>query len=744
MVHGVWLGTATAPFVLVSYWGLADLRRNEHFRGYSEEAGSWWQQLLLSLAAKKAEEKTVSTTEERRPLVTILDDGQYRISQPPADGGDDVETAGRDPAVSSASSVTSPSRSSSLVIVDSDGVPTSASALLAHSTHGAGLGGWMNKTAAGRWWRRHGALVLMSALLLYDLWISAYPARVETVSGAYTQYDSFFGLSLPETVQCAGTHAAAGAAEWVLKDYSSGNSAPWDSSRPNVLWVLHDDLRASWGKPYEQSHTLTPNINDLSESSFVFDQAYCQIAVCGPSRSSLLTGRRPDVIRSYSFETNFRGASSGLNGHAHEDERGTGRRDLTLPQLFKSNGYLTTGTGKVFHEGEPAMGDPISWSCEMAYLDHGQQKCLASGTAKNSDMETLLRDHAIETNHYCTLGDEGTVLVDEQATRRTLHAVDQAMRLKRPFFAVAGLRGMHGDYAVPQRYLEKYFEQSSATPFDETEFWSKIDAVVNFPTDAPSLADSHYDWSVANHTNYNLTAIWRLYYRATVTYADALVGSMVDKLEKHDLVDSTIVILSSDHGVHLGEQGMSSKQTNYEAATRVPLLIRAPMLKTLTSMQRVGGFAENVDIFPTLASIAGLDYDHSSLDGHSLVSAMKNDDSAKGYALSQYMRCANDGDWICTSSLDADITQMGYSLRVSGWRYTEWFNWNHPSSEADWEHPVAKELYRYSKDETAAFGDYNDFESVNLLGDSTAAVLEKASDLAEELRTRFKNFTTVL
>ena len=126
-----------------------------------------------------------------------MDDGQYRISQPPADGGDDVETAGRDPAVSSASSVTSPSRSSSLVIVDSDGVPTSASALLAHSTHGAGLGGWMNKTAAGRWWRRHGALVLMSALLLYDLWISAYPARVETVSGAYTQYLSLIHISSP-------------------------------------------------------------------------------------------------------------------------------------------------------------------------------------------------------------------------------------------------------------------------------------------------------------------------------------------------------------------------------------------------------------------------------------------------------------------------------------------------------------------------------------------------------------------
>ena len=94
-----------------------------------------------------------------------------------------------------------------------------------------------------------------------------------------------------------------------------------------------------------------------------------------------------------------------------------------------------------------------------------------------------------------------------------------------------------------------------------------------------------------------------------------------------------------------------------------------------------------------LAAIAGLEYDHNSVDGHSLVPAMKHSEDTKGYALSQYMRCADDGNWVCTQSLDSQITQMGYSIRVSGWRYTEWFNWNHPSSVADWEHPLAKELY---------------------------------------------------
>ena len=717
LVHGVWLGTASAPFVLVVFWVTSELGRNQIVRRLIERANAWRQRAMQSTT----EERAVS--EESRPLVTSAVDEEAAADGDAADGG---------------------ARRSGLVILDRNGEETSASALLAHSTRGAGAGGWMNRTCMGRLWRRHGTLFVMAVLLFFDLWLSVYPARVQSVSGDYTTYTSFYGLSMVDTVQCATTHTAATTAEWMLKDYSSSNSAPWDGKKPNVLWVLHDDLRAIWGKPYMQTHTLTPNIDDLSDSSFVFDQAYCQIAVCGPSRSSVLTGRRPDVIRSYSFKTNFRGASFGLDGKAVENERGTGQWVKTLPQLFKEHGYITTGSGKVFHQGEPAMGDPISWSCEMGYLDHGQQKCLPLGTASNADMATLLKEHKIETDHYCTEGSDGTVLVDDQATRRVFNAIDQAVRLKRPFFTVAGLRGMHGDYAAPQEYLERYFKASSLTPFDETEFWERIDSVATMPIDAPSLADNLFDWSVANHTNYNLTAIWRLYYRATVSYADELVGRMLDKLEEHDLTASTIVILSADHGVHLGEQGMTGKNTNYESATKVPILIRAPMLRTLDSIHRVGGFAENVDIYPTLAAIAGLEYDHNSVDGHSLVPAMKHSEDTKGYALSQYMRCADDGNWVCTQSLDSQITQMGYSIRVSGWRYTEWFNWNHPSSVADWEHPLAKELYRYAMDSTVSFGDYNDFESVNLLGAPTAAVLEKASELAAKLRTHFKNFTVVL
>ena len=409
---------------------------------------------------------------------------------------------------------------------------------------------------------------------------------------------------------------------------------------------------------------------------------------------------------------------------------------VTLPQLFKQNGYLTSGTGKIYHQGVPAMGDPLSWSCEYAYLDHGQQKCGTSRVASNSDMATLLRGHAIETSRFCSADD--TVFVDEEATQRTLHAIDQAVRLRRPFFAATGLRGMHGAYGAPKDTLERYFETwGKSVPFDESNFWSK-GVPPAFPLDAPGLADNHDHWmSMENHTNYNLTAIWRLYYRATVTFADDMVGRLLDKLEEHDLSKSTVVVLSADHGVHLGEQSLSSKNTNFEAATRVPLLFRAPMLMELGSMRRIGGLAENVDIYPTLAELAGLTTaDNSTLGGTSLVAAMESQ-TAKAYALSQYMRCTTNGNWKCTHSFNEDITQMGYSIRVSGWRYTEWLNWNQSSAEADWKSTVAVELYRYEDDGGDAINDYSNNEAVNLAASSSSATeMEKVSELASELRAR--------
>lgn len=401
--------------------------------------------------------------------------------------------------------------------------------------------------------------------------------------------------------------------------------------KPNILFIAVDDLRPELGS-YGSDIARTPNIDRLAAEGLQFNRAYCQQAICSPSRASLMTGARPETINIIENYTYFR--------DLHPDI-------VTLPQHFRNNGYETVYSGKIYHNAK--FSDPEkSWSREPVAIDLPRPN-YPGGYAlpENQDIykknQAAIREKYGEgaTSHYA-LGrgpafekaDVPDYAYGDGYNTEVAIATMQEMiaRGDKPFFMGLGFKLPHLDWNAPKKYWDMYDPEEipMATHATAPEDGAAMGLHASFelrvrhgiPKSGPIEGD--------------LATTCKHAYLASVSYVDALIGKMISALEEAGVRENTIIILWSDHGYHLGDMGVWAKATNYEIATRVPLIIWTPDMPTENRGKKSDALVELVDMYPTLSELAGLELpDH--LEGQSFTPLLEDPDrSWKTAAFSQY------------------------------------------------------------------------------------------------------------
>lgn len=468
---------------------------------------------------------------------------------------------------------------------------------------------------------------------------------------------------------------------------------PVESPPPNVVMIAIDDLRPMLGC-YGDEITRTPHLDALAARGLLFERAYCQYAKCGPSRLSVLSGLRPDSV--------------GVFSHRDQDLQAFRAAHPDLPSLhqwFKSHGYETRGFGKIYHDG---WDDPRDWS-HPAEPGREKEMMEIADTAKlegvpfaeRTGIPTIIADRlscpAIQSPE---VPDEA--LFAGRMTDRVTALLRQREKSGAPFFYAVGYRRPHLPFVAPKRWFDLYQPDAS---------WLLPPESRRPPKGAPLMAWFNSDGYLGTAKNQGLAMpvrpksleegmAWAGYelrsyqglpnqgaisdadqlailqaYRACVSYVDAQIGRLLAELKAQDLERDTIVLLWSDHGWHLGEQGTWSKMTNYEIATRVPLIIAAP--GEAYQRGRTTALVELVDLFPTLCELAKLPKpDH--LEGESLVPVLKDPGHRiRAMARSQYPRFKDRYD--------------GRAWRDERYRLVEW-------RDTQTGEIVARELYDHHRD----------------------------------------------
>ena len=446
------------------------------------------------------------------------------------------------------------------------------------------------------------------------------------------------------------------------------------SGRPNVLFIAVDDLRPTLGC-YGDPLASTPNLDRLASAGTIFRRAYCQQAVCSPSRLSLLTGRRPDTTKVWDLNTHFRRALPDV---------------VTLPQHFKESGYDARGIGKIFHGNGKPSTDPRSWSAPPLH-DVVRDSRLRYALPKNLAGTGLKRD----ASEAAEVTDE--TYIDGIVCQSAVEQLQELSHGDQPFFLAIGFRKPHLPFCAPQKYWDLYDRQQfsmgghgrlpESAPELATRSWRELEGYRDIPENDKLSSDK------ARQLRHG--------YYACVSYVDAMIGRLLDELDALDLSGETVVVVWGDHGFHLGEQGLWTKANNYELATRVPLIVRLPSasqrfskgktgvavgaVQNVTRAQVCDRLVELVDLFPTLSEVCGLPIP-DGLEGISFVPLLSDSTLAwKKAAFSQFPRLTKGH----RHRSHGDI--MGYAMRTDRYRYVEWQAWDSKAI-------VATELYDHQSD----------------------------------------------
>jgi iduronate 2-sulfatase len=447
------------------------------------------------------------------------------------------------------------------------------------------------------------------------------------------------------------------------------------AEKPNVLLICVDDLKPNLGC-YGDPLAKTPNIDRLAQRSFMFQRAYCNQAVCSPSRNALLVGLRPETLGIYDLPTNFRKSRPDA---------------VTMPQFFKTNGYHCQALGKLFHVGHGNGEDDASWS--VPYFrpmkgGYAKQENLKGGRAKPGEApKGAAYERADVADNTYTDGQ----IADEVITR--IEALKSEPN--KPFFLGVGFLKPHLPFCAPEKYWKMH---------DETTF--EAAAVRVDPKDAPSYAGQRggelrsYAGIPADGDLPDALQKTLIHgYYASTSYMDAQVGRVLDALEKADLAKNTIVVLWGDHGWHLGDHGYWCKHTNFEQATRIPIIVAMPPSMGGAAGSKQDVFVESVDIYPTLCELAGFTAP-SNLDGRSFANLLNN----KPYQPKSYI-----------SHVYPRGSKLGRAIRTSQYRLVEWRDFSAPDEVVD------LELYDYVKDPA---------ETVNVASSQPQVVAELQKILA--------------
>ncbi len=429
---------------------------------------------------------------------------------------------------------------------------------------------------------------------------------------------------------------------------------------PNFLFIVADDLNCAIG-PYGDSAAVTPNLDRLAARGLTFERAYCQQAVCNPSRSSFLTGLRPDTVGVDDLRKGFR------------DTAPNGKTLITLPQHFKNHGYFCQNIGKMFHNmGETQ--DRRSWSIDEV-LHKGTH---ADDTIYGNAPLFGARLYKAPVSENEDVPD--TVYRDGQIANLAAAMLRDHAKSDQPFFLGVGFWRPHLPFVAPKKYWDLYDPDKIPMPDPGSK-----------PVGVPEIA-MHISREIRG---YGLTPKdrdfteeeirhYRHGYYASISFMDAQVGEILDALEASGEADDTIVTFTSDHGFHIGEHSLWGKTSNFELDARVPLIVAAPDLPERQG-KKTRALAELVDLFPTFAELAGINEDlPENLEGLSLAPIIKGEaDKVKDAAFTQHQHpfYGSRENW----------KAWGYSVRTDRWRYTEW----RPIAGGD---PMARELYDHRSD----------------------------------------------
>ena len=406
--------------------------------------------------------------------------------------------------------------------------------------------------------------------------------------------------------------------------------------KKNVLFIFIDDLRPALGC-YGDSLAITPHLDAFADKSFLFERAYCQQAVSGPSRASLLTGLRPDEIGVTDLETHFRSSHPDL---------------VTLPQLFKNNGYASIGIGKVFH-GSRRTQDTISWSAPPLY----------NLSIKKEEYTLPENRHGKKAASIEIADRPDTDFRDGQVTEEALRRLDSLASRQQPFFLAVGYIKPHLPFSMPQRFWDLYKERDLSIPDPQAE---------ERPQGAASLA--FHDWQeLRGYTDIPAEGglsptqkeeLRKAYY-ACVSFIDEQVGVLLARLKALGIDRNTVIVVAGDNGFHLNEQDLWGKSTNFELDCAVPLLIYSPEHRQRP--RRIPQIVELLDLYPTLTDLCGLTPAHK-LSGRSLRPLLEGGEAWDNRAFSQFPR-----PYAAISNAKRQ-THMGYTVRTPEWRYTAWYD----------------------------------------------------------------------
>ncbi|MDR2117482.1 MAG: sulfatase [Planctomycetaceae bacterium] len=400
------------------------------------------------------------------------------------------------------------------------------------------------------------------------------------------------------------------------------------AEHPNVLFIIADDLGTQLGC-YGHSIVKSPNIDRLASQGVLFERAYCQYPLCNPSRSSLLTGRSPDVTRILTNGPHFRDVIGDT---------------VTLPEFFRNNNYQVRRIGKLYHYGVPGqigtngLDDSQSWDG------------VENPRGRDKDDEPFVFS-LIPGNFGGTLSWYASEGTDEEQTdgigagMAIKQLQEYAKTPEKPFFLAVGFYRPHTPYIAPKKYYDMY-------PLEEIKL---PDVPPNHRENEP---DAAYSSLAKVEVNLDPTLARQAIqgYHAATTFMDAQVGRVIEELDRLDLRKNTIIVFLSDHGYHLGEHGLWRKSSLFDRVPHVPLIIVTPNTKgNGHSSPRT---VELLDLYPTLADLCGLT-PPNYLDGVSLKPLLENPTATWNRpAITQVWR----GSF------------HGYSIRNEKFRYTIWDN----------------------------------------------------------------------
>jgi uncharacterized sulfatase len=407
----------------------------------------------------------------------------------------------------------------------------------------------------------------------------------------------------------------------------SGHAQSKPARKMNVLFIASDDLNnhlSGYGHPLVK----TPNLDRLMRRGMRFDRAYTQFPLCSPSRSSLMTGRRPDATGVYDLTTHFRAKLPDV---------------VTLPQMFRNNGYFAARIGKIYHYGVPGqigtsgLDDPPSW--EKFVNPRGRDK----------DEENLVRN----LTPTRALGSALSILKAEGSDEEQTDGIVATETIKlleehreKAFFIAAGFYRPHCPFIAPKKYFDLYPLDKIILPNEPPDHLKNVPEV--------ALWTKPLFWGLNEQERREAIQA----YYASVSFLDAQVGRLLDALERLKLAQNTIVVFWSDHGYLLTEHGQWMKQSLFEESARIPLIIAAPGAKA--KGRATTRTVEMIDIYPTLADLCGL-APPVELEGRSLRSLLDNAQATWNKpAYTQVQRGP------------AEKRFMGRSVRTEKWRYTEW------------------------------------------------------------------------